>query len=398
MEEIPELNPMDFKILKRIGSGSFGSVKLVENVKTHKQYAAKEQNECSDNSFQKEFQAYKKVKNAAILSLLGYSLKNFKFDDKLTLFMSFMKNGSVEKMINGHSVNDKLIKYIILLGVSLGMKYLYSEGIIHRDLKPANILLNDEMEPKICDFGESKISDKEFTEILMNNTKGTPLYMAPEILGSHDPYNYKVDVYAFSFFAYELITGKSPFYEIKDLNRIKLRKLVLKGERPNISIIKDDTIKNFLQKCWSQKPSERSSFLEIVDELMQDKFKKSFGITDQKSIEKVNNYLNLFDEDLKSPNSKDALDVKKEADKGNVDAIIQYAQMLQTGYGAIMNKSEALKYFKKAVDLGDHNSMYIYAYCLRHGEGIETNIEEAVKYYKMAADKYEYYEIIFFIY
>lgn len=42
-----------------------------------------------------------------------------------------MKNGSVEKMINDHSVNDELIKYIILLGVSLGMKYLHSEGIIH---------------------------------------------------------------------------------------------------------------------------------------------------------------------------------------------------------------------------------------------------------------------------
>ena len=61
MEEIPEFNPMDFTILKKIGKGSFGSVKLVENVKTHKQYAAKEQNEGSDNSFQKEFQAYMKV-------------------------------------------------------------------------------------------------------------------------------------------------------------------------------------------------------------------------------------------------------------------------------------------------------------------------------------------------
>ena len=58
-----------------------------------------------------------------------------------------------------------VMKYIILLGVSLGMKYLHSEGIIHRDLKADNVVLNDELEPKICDFGSSKISDKEFTEI-----------------------------------------------------------------------------------------------------------------------------------------------------------------------------------------------------------------------------------------
>ena len=208
----------------------------------------------------------------------------------------------------------------------------------------------------------------------MNHKKGTPLYMPPEILGTHDPYNYKVDVYAFSFFAYELITGKSAFYEVKNLTSYTLKKMVVEGKRPNISIIEDDMIKNFLKKCWAQRPSDRPSFLEIVNELMQDKFKKAFGIVDQKDIEKVGNYLKLFDDDLKSPNSKDALDVKKEADKGNIDAIIQYAQMLLTGYGVVMNKEEALKYIKKGSDLNDINATYFYAYCLRHGEGVEKDI------------------------
>ena len=94
MEGIPEFNSMEFKILKTLGRGSFGSVKLVENEKTHKQYAAKEQFDESEDSFQKEFKTYKKTKNAAVLSLLGYSPKNFKLKERLTLFTEYMKNGS----------------------------------------------------------------------------------------------------------------------------------------------------------------------------------------------------------------------------------------------------------------------------------------------------------------
>lgn len=61
-------------------------------------------------------------------------------------------------------------KYIIFLGVALGMKYLHHKGIIHRDLKPDNILLDNDLKPHICDFGFSYVSDKKFTEILMNKS------------------------------------------------------------------------------------------------------------------------------------------------------------------------------------------------------------------------------------
>lgn len=78
MEGIPQFNPMDFKIVKKLDKGSFGSVILVENKKTHKRYAAKEQLDSTDSSFHKELQTYKKTHNSAILQLLGYSLQNFK--------------------------------------------------------------------------------------------------------------------------------------------------------------------------------------------------------------------------------------------------------------------------------------------------------------------------------
>lgn len=71
-----------------------------------------------------------------------------------TIILDYMKNGSLDKYFlkpKNEQPNQK--KYIILLGISLGMKYLHSLGVIHRDLKPANILLDDNLYPQICDFG-----------------------------------------------------------------------------------------------------------------------------------------------------------------------------------------------------------------------------------------------------
>ena len=72
-------------------------------------------------------------------------------------------------------------KYIIILGTSLGMKYLHSIGIVHRDLKPANILLNEKYYPLICDFSFSIKTNEKLNNFLMESWLGTPFYMAPEI-------------------------------------------------------------------------------------------------------------------------------------------------------------------------------------------------------------------------
>lgn len=98
---------------------------------------------------------------------------------------------------------------IILIGIALGMDHLHNHAIIHRDLKFHNVLLNDDLTPKICDFGESKSFSNELDngqcEIV-----GTPFFMAPEIInGNH--YSYPVDVYSFGILVHEILTGKLPF-------------------------------------------------------------------------------------------------------------------------------------------------------------------------------------------
>lgn len=382
MDKIQEFDLNRFKIIKTIGKGQFGVVSLIFNDKTNQYYAAKEElsNGNDKNTLEIEMRTYSRVKNPSILEFIGYSPRNFNFEANLVLITNYMENGSLEKMTDKarHSLAPhrytSTSRYIILLGVALGMKYLHSRGIIHRDLKPANILLDSNFYPKICDFGCSKISDKELARILMNSEIGTPLYMAPEICSGKGNYNYKVDVYAFSFVAYELITGILPFNG-KIKSSFKLIEDVSNGVRPDLSMINDVDIKSFLEKCWSSNPLERPSFLQIVAEIMQDKFKNYFDVNENE----VEDYLDLFDDDLKSSNSKDALEIKKMADEGDLYSIFQYSYMLYYGNGTEINRKEYVKYLKMAADKGDVYSMKEYEKIINDGDKTEYGKKEEIR-------------------
>ena len=404
MEYVPRINIKDYDFIKTIGSGNFGTVSLVRNIKDNLEYAAKE--ECNSefdneveiddnierssrrNTIMKELKTYTKIKNAAILNCIGYSPYNLSNLPNYTLIMEYMPNKSLDKLLQdaynscAPITYTNTAKYIILIGTALGMKYIHNKGIIHRDLKPGNILLDEHLYPKICDFGCSKVSDKELTHIMMKTEIGTPMYMAPEIYTNDSYYNYKVDVYAFSYVAYEIITGEKPFKDITSVFQFMGR--IIEGERPDTTKIGDAEICKFLEKCWSPDQSKRPSFLQIVEELMQERFRNYFNVVEDD--DDVNEYLDMFDDELKSPLSKDALNVKKDADNGNVESMFLYGMMLCKGIGAPINKKEGIKYYKMAIEKGHQGAMLNYAIMLHDGDGIPVDKKESAKILRMATD------------
>lgn len=127
MNEIVRINLDDYKVIKFIGSGSFGKVYLIENKNTFIQYAAKEtekqdEHRLIENDFYREIKSLSKTNNHSILNLIGYSLQNFEKKWCPTMVLEYMKNGSLEQNLLKKSKEFTRNKYIILLGIALGMK------------------------------------------------------------------------------------------------------------------------------------------------------------------------------------------------------------------------------------------------------------------------------------
>lgn len=104
------------------------------------------------------------------------------FNSEHVILMEYMEGGSLEDMIHKNSANntrmDETMAKIYILQVLRGLEHLHCvKNIIHRDIKPANLLIADTGDVKISDFGESKYLKESGATI-----RGTPLYMAPEIL------------------------------------------------------------------------------------------------------------------------------------------------------------------------------------------------------------------------
>ncbi|MBM4046816.1 MAG: hypothetical protein FJ279_17045 [Planctomycetes bacterium] len=122
--------------------------------------------------------------------------------------------------VKGQSLADAIAARKLTLRQSLGIletttraiHYAHTQGIIHRDLKPDNVLLDEQGEPQITDFGLAKDIKTDFTLTQVGAAMGTPAYMSPEqALGHSKDMDVRSDVYALGAMMYELLTGRPPF-------------------------------------------------------------------------------------------------------------------------------------------------------------------------------------------
>ena len=192
---------------KRIGKGSFSTIYKAFNTKDNKQYAIKEviiDKKSVKSNVKREFLVLKKLNHPNIVKL--YDLIIDTNYNNIYFVFDYYSKGDFAKFLNNKPLKEKYCKkYAKQLGD--GLQYLIENNIIHRDLKPQNILLTNELNIKITDFGFARKFDKN---TLLNTLCGSPMYMAPEIINKLD-YSIKSDLWSVGIIIYQMFYGKVPF-------------------------------------------------------------------------------------------------------------------------------------------------------------------------------------------
>ncbi|TMW60822.1 hypothetical protein Poli38472_000864 [Pythium oligandrum] len=142
-----------------------------------------------------------------------------------------------------------------------GMGFLHSRNVVHRDLKPANVLIAENEDVNICDFGLSRLIDPEMTS--MTAEVGTPSYMAPEMatMGGIQC-STKGDVYSFGILLYSTWSRSKPYGD-QGMNPFQLMTAVVNGLRPVIPVGCPPGLARLMRACWDASPELRPSFAEI---------------------------------------------------------------------------------------------------------------------------------------
>jgi serine/threonine protein kinase len=165
--------------------------------------------------FVTEIETLSSCKHDNIISLLGFCDEG---PDHMILIYEFASRGSLESYIESDDKTANLTwvqRIKICLNIAHGLKYIHSDTdqdkqkIIHRDIKSANILLGENWEAKIADFGLSKIhpADQEASTLNASTIAGTPMYLDPEYK-KYGRLNKKSDIYSFGVVLFEILTGR----------------------------------------------------------------------------------------------------------------------------------------------------------------------------------------------
>ncbi|XP_038976305.1 leucine-rich repeat receptor-like serine/threonine/tyrosine-protein kinase SOBIR1 [Phoenix dactylifera] len=162
------------------------------------------------------------------------------------LIYEYMKNGSLQDVLKevseGRRDLDWLARHKISTGIAAGLEYLHihhKPQIIHRDLKPGNILLDDDMEARIADFGLAKEMPDANTHITTSNLAGTVGYIAPEY---HQTLKFtaKCDIFSFGVILAVLVIGKLPsddfFQDTHEMSLVKWVRNMMNSLNPRAAI------------------------------------------------------------------------------------------------------------------------------------------------------------------
>jgi len=215
--------------------------------------------------FEREMEFWAQLNHPNILPFYGIVTD---IGQHIHMVSPWQDNGNLLEYVKGTVGVDHIA---LFRGSAAGLSYLHSRSVVHGNVRCANVLISAEGEPKLCDFGMSKVME-EVTEMSMSKTLtsgGSARYVAPELIESNDASaTMHSDTYSFGMLVLECVTRLPPYANLRrDAAVIHAiiykRECPLRPETPEAKRWITDDVWELMMKCWSLLPASRPSMTEV---------------------------------------------------------------------------------------------------------------------------------------
>uniref|UniRef100_A0A7N0RE01 non-specific serine/threonine protein kinase n=1 Tax=Kalanchoe fedtschenkoi TaxID=63787 RepID=A0A7N0RE01_KALFE len=251
-----------YEIGKLLGHGTFAKVYHARNVSTDQNVAIKviDKEKILKGGLmahiKREISILRRVRHPNIVQLFEVMATKA----KIYFVMEYVKGGELfNKVAKGRLKEEVARKYFQQL-VS-AVEFCHARGVFHRDLKPENLLLDENGDLKVSDFGLSAVSDQMRQDGLFHTFCGTPAYVAPEVLARRGYAGDKVDIWSCGVILFVLMAGYLPFH---DQNVMNMYKKIYKGEFRCARWFSPELTK-LLHRLLDTNPATRITIPEIME-------------------------------------------------------------------------------------------------------------------------------------
>jgi len=286
-----------FEIIEEIGAGGMGIVYKGLDPKINRSVALKvirsglgygknaDQKQALDR-FYIEAQSAGQLSHHNIVTIYDVGEESTNDGDIVYIAMEYIAGKGLDHHIQNDTFSSLKDKIRIIRQVAVGLDYAHKRDIVHRDVKPANIILTQELEPKLMDFGLARFSDSSLT--MSGAILGTPNYMAPEQVQGKKV-DARSDFFALTVIFYEMLTNEKPFagdtittviYRVVNEDPILPCKL-----NPDLPRSVDQMIEKGLSKSRENRFQSGAEYIKALDSLLADPGKPltfSSGATEAK--------------------------------------------------------------------------------------------------------------------